>query len=356
VSGSLGGATIARGRVQLSKWGLHWADVSLTEPTVFAPGALVDLKIADVTLKGAIVSGGAYEGAAAYRWVGGKGKWGTTIPAKPYANDANIKAATVLSDAASACGEMISDLPTTRLGPNYARRNAPAIDVLHLLAPSNWYVDFDGVTRIGARPTTIYSGSAPRTRVDPQAQIVELAVEELAGIVPGVTVDGYGPALDVEYLLEPKRLTARIWAGRAGTTRRLGAMAKIVDALTARFRYAGVFEFRVVTQDGERLNLQPVRVSSGFGDLPRAPVRPGVAGARNTVQLGELVLVAFVDQDPSRYVVVAHDAPDAPGWVPLITEFGGPGALGVARIGDLVQAGPYTGVITSGSATVKAAI
>ncbi len=64
----------------------------------------------------------------------------------------------------------------------------------------------------------------------------------------------------------------------------------------------------------------------------------------------------FIDRDPSRPCVTHHAQPDDPGWMPLTLELGGPGALGIARLGDTVQAGPYSGVITGASARIKAAL
>jgi hypothetical protein len=191
--------------------------------------------------------------------------------------------------------------------------------------------------------------------VDPNAQTIELATETVAGLVPGVVVDGMAPAVDVEYILEPKSLTVRVWGGPADTTRLAGALGDFVRAMTARYKYAGTYEFRVVTQSGERLNLQPVRTAIGFDDLANVPVRPGIPGAKGKPALGSLVLVTFVDMDPSRPVVVSHSAADGPGWMPLELDLGGPLALGIARVTDTVQAGPFSGVITLGSATIKAA-
>lgn len=354
--GVLGGIALSRARVQVPAWGRPWADVDLSEAVEFAAGSAQTLTIADASLAMSVVSGGVYEGRASYRLVAGPG-WSKTIPRKAYANDAEVKASLVLSDAAAACGEKIADLPTHRLGPHFVRREGLASRVLERIAPKAWYVDFAGVAHIGARSAASYSSDAARTRVDERSGITELAVESVAGLVPGVRVDGRAPATDVEYLLEPKRLTARVWAGPSPTSRRVAALAGIIEAVTEHFRYAGVYEFRVVTQEGERLNLQPVRAASGFGDLARVPVRPGVAGCKATVQLGELVLVAFVDRDPARPVVVAHDAADAPGWMPLALQFGESPALNLARVTDPVQAGPFSGVITGpGSVRIKAGI
>lgn len=353
MSGSLGGTTIAHGRVQLGAWGLHWADVSLPVPTVFAVGSKLDLVIADVTMKVAVVAGGAFEGNAAYRVVGGAGGWRKTIAKKSYINDAGVKASNVLQDAATACGETIADLPSTRLGPHYARADDVAALTLNGLAPQNWYVDFAGVTHIGSRAVTTYKGTAPRTHVDTQGQTIDLAVESVAGLVPGVVVDGMAPSTDVEYILTPTSLVARVWGGAAPQSRRLAAMMAIVRATFPRERYRGAYEFRVITQSGERFNLQPVRNAIGFDVLQNVPVRPGVAGTRGNVTPGELVVVQFLDGDPSRPVITNHDAPDAPGWIPLTIELGGPGAVGVAGFGSPVVAGPFAGTVTLGSTRVK---
>jgi hypothetical protein len=153
------------------------------------------------------------------------------------------------------------------------------------------------------------------------AGVTELATDEIATLLPGVRVDDAGPATDVEWLLDASRITARVYSRRA-LSRALDAMRRTILGLFPEMRYRGLYEYRVTTQTAQRLSLQPVRVASGMPSLSRVPVRPGVAGFRSTVKLGELVLVAFADADPSRPNVVAHDAPDAPGWYPELTEFG----------------------------------
>lgn len=344
---------VTRLLAQVPDWGCWWADVDLAEPEVLTGAAV--LVLADKTLTGTIVSGGAADGKAAYRIVGGAGGWGKTIARKAYLNDAGMKASKAITDAANAAGETVEGLPTTRLGSHFVRLEGPASRVLHMLAPRAWRVDFDGVTRFGARSSTTYTGDAARSRVDSRGAIVELATEVIGDLVPGVIVDGAAPATDVEYQLDAKRLTVRVYSSPR-TSRRLEALRRIIDALYPNLRYAGTYEFRVVTQTGERLNLQPVRAATGMPDLAGVPVRPGVSGARGNVTLGELVLVTFADADPSRPQVIAHEEPGGPGWMPLTIELGGPGALGVARQTDAVLCGAFGGTIIGGSARVKAAL
>lgn len=348
---TLNGYSTTKLRLPVPAWGLWWVDVDLAEPQALTGAAA--LVVAGQAMSGTIVSGGAAHGRAAYHIVGGAGGWGKVLPAKPYQDDGGVRLRTVLGDAARELGETLADMPNTLLGPHYARPAATGTELLNLLAPQNWFVDFAGVTHIGRRPATTYTGSAPRVRVDPIVPVIDLAIDSLAGLLPGVQVDGSAPATDVEFNLTPKRLTASVYSNASGLPARLEAWAELLAALDPRARYRASYEFRVVTQSGERLNLQPARIASGMPDLASVPVRlaPGVKALHT---LGSLVMVTFADADPSRPFVFAGDAPGAPGWMPLELDLGGPGALGVARLGDTVQAGPYAGVITSASARVKA--
>lgn len=320
-AGTLNDAPCTRMRMQRGSWGAWFADADLTEPTEIAVGTAATIKLADVTASGTVIAGGVANGRAAYRVVGGAGKWSTALAAKGYHNDAGVKASLVLADAARECGETLGALPATMLGPHFARPAVSGYELLNLLAPRAWYVDLAGATQFGAFPITTYTGDGARSSVEPGAGMIEISTDEIAALVPGVMIDGAGPATDVEYRLDASKIVARVYA-RRGTSRQLDALRRIFLALFPEQRYRGTFEYRVTTQDGERLNLQPVRVASGMPSLARVPVRPGVAGARADVQLGELVLVSFADADPSRPNVIAHDAPDAPGWLPELVEIG----------------------------------
>jgi hypothetical protein len=316
---ALDGNAVTRVRVMVPAWGRPWADVDLVDDVALT--GVQTLTLADVTLSGHVY-GGAYNGRASYRMVAGAGGWGETIAAKSYNDDLGVKQARVLEDAAAAVGETLSGAPTTRGPRHFAREAGPASEVLNAIAPRAWYVGLDGVTYFGTRDASAYTGDGVRLRNDPGARVLEVATEEIATLVPGVSVDGSDPAVDVEYILDETRLTVRLYLGTAGAARVPAALASILDALDPARRYRGTFEFRVVTQNGERLNLQPMRASSGFDDLRNVPVRlaPGI---KATWTPGALALVTFVDADPARPVVVAGDDPDAPGHTPIGMSVGG---------------------------------
>ncbi len=349
---ALNGTPVSKLRLHTPAWGRWWADVSLTEADTLT-GA-VSLTVADIVLTAGVISGGAVDGRASYRLVGAPG-WSKRLPAKPYANDAGVTLANVLGDAARECGETIAAFPAAVLDTHFARAEGIGALLLNGLAERAWYVDYAGVTQLGRRPETEYTDNGVRTKIDPGGQIVEIATEKIATLVPGVRVDGAGPASDVEIMLDADRLTARVYTTRR-TSARLQALASVLDGLDPFRKFRAPYEYRVVDQTGDRFDLQIVRVATGLPDLANVSVRPGIAGARADVQLGELVLVSFIDGDPSRPAITSHDAPDAPGWMPLFLELGEGPTFGIARMTDPVIAGGFGGTIVRASVRNKAGL
>lgn len=360
---TLNGHRVTHARVHLPAFGIWWAEGSLDEEAELT-GA-VTLAIADLTLTGTVMSGGpGPKGRSRYRVAGGAGKWGTTLLRRSYANDAGVKAATVVADAARECGETL-DVTTagaTRLGPAFARQTAPAARVLEQVFPGGWYVGEDGITRIGKRSAGALTTAVEVGSVDRARGMVELAAESIAAIIPGVIVEGI-EAVDVMHELVPGALRSTLWgSGIAATSRRLAAMRRIFEQIDARSRYRGIYEYRVVTRDGERVNLQPIRVSTGMPDLQRVFIRPGIPGARADVMLGARVIVAFLDSEPARPVVIGFEDAEGLGFLPSTLELNassevglgpGPVRFPVARQTDPVQAGPFSGTIVAGSTRVR---
>jgi len=313
---TLNGHRCTRARAQIPAWGVWYAEATIDAEVALA-GA-VTLQLGDLALAGTVISGGAGDGEASYRIVGGAGGWGSNVAARGYANDAGVRLATVLADLAQAAGETLDlgSVAATTIGPAWTRAAAPAGRTLEQLAPESWYVGVDGITRMGRRSSSRYSGTAVRIDQDLVRGTIDLATEAIAALLPGAIVDGV-EAVDVRHELSARGLRTTIWgAGVASTSRRLAAMRKLVLQVLPDYRYRGVYEYRVVTQSGERLNVQPIRVSLGMPDLLVVRVRPGVPGCRADVALGSSVLVAFVDADPSRPVVVGFEDPDGAGFVP----------------------------------------
>lgn len=346
---TLNGTVVTRAVLHEPAYGCWWADVRTSAP-IDSEAVLLD--IAGTVFVGTVVAGGALlDGSGSYRVVAGAGGWRTTIAAQAFRDDAGVAKDRIVDRIASQTGETVEATPTDRVGPHYTVGAGPASRVLHDLFPSAWYVDRDGVTRFAVRAST-YTGTATRMRVDPENRTVDLAPDDIADLLPGVMVDGVGPALDVETTIDATSLRVRVFAGERDS-RSIDSLRRLLDALDPRRAFRGTFEYRVVDQTGATLDLQPVRLSSGMPDLEGVPVRyaPGV---RASHALGSLVLVTFIDADPSRPVVIAGDADDEPGWAPTELDFGEAPRLGVARLTDAVVCGPFAGAITAASATVKA--
>jgi hypothetical protein len=339
---TLNGSRLTRARINLPKWGCWYTDLSVDGEIAIAAGAKATVVVADLTLVGAVLSGGSELGRSSYRIVAGAGGWGKTLPRKSYSNDAGVKLATVLGDAAKEAGETLSPISALqRVGPAYDRDEGPASRALELLVPRAWYVDEAGVTRLGARGTsTLPAGVTRVAPVDRARGKVVLASEAIAAILPGVVVDGMA-AVDVLHEISAEGgLRSTVWGSASPST--LDSLSALARQLDPDRDYRGISEYRVVTQDGDRVNLQPVRASTGKPDLRRVPVRSGVAGAKSTLTPGCRVLVSFVDSDPGRPVVVGLEDTDGEGFTPLMTEIDastfirlGAGAKPAIAAGDL---------------------
>ena len=312
---TLNGSTVTYARVHIAKRGVPHAIVEANTPTELADGTAVTLVVGDLTLAGTIVSGGSVGTRTVYRIVAGAGGWGREVPAKAYTNDLGVKHSTIALDAAQACGETMGTIPAGSVGPHYVRAEGIAARTLDDLFPGSWYVDLAGVTQVGARAATTYTGGATRTSRDHARGWIELAADSIAALLPGAVVDGM-EAVDVEHILDGKLRTI-VWGARTSeaSDRVTAALAAHIDARTDHHRFFAPWRYRVVQRTGERYDLQVVRVSSGMPDLRLVRVRPGVAGMRSRPMIGSHVLVSFIDGDPAQPVISACDDYDSPGFV-----------------------------------------
>ena len=330
---TLAGLRVTSARVTVPAWGRWFAEVQLDGEHTLS--GRVSLVVADLTLSGTILSGGPGLGRSSFRIVAGAGGWGRELAAKPYADDSGVKFATVLGDAAREVGETLATIaPTVRTGPAYAREAGPASLALQTLAPRAWYVDEAGTTRLGARAAGALVGKVTRiTPLDKARGKVVLAAESIATILPGVVVDGLTVVDVLHEITAEGGLRSAVWGAQAPST--VDSLADLMRLLDPDRAFRGVTEYRVDTKSGKRWNLQAVRVSAGMPDLKLVPVRPGVAGCEADLALASRVLVGFVDSDPSRPYVAAHEDADGDGFAPVTLTLLG-GTKGIARDGDEV--------------------
>jgi len=305
LSSTLNGSRVTHAHVTIPAWGV-W-DAEVTVDGEIALEGSVTLRLADLTLVGTVLSGGAMIGRSSFRIVGGAGGWRQVVPSKAYVNDAGVKVTKVLGDVAATVGETVEISTDDRVGPAWTREAGAAGATLNLVAPRGWYVGEDGVTRLGSRAAGKLAERTTRVQTVNLARgKVVLAAESIASILPGLVVDGI-TAVDVLHELSPEGgLRSTVWGSQAASA--LDAMSALILQLDPERSYRGLTEYRVVLRQGNLLDLQPVRVSSGMPDLPRVAAWPGVPGARVVPSLASRCLVGFIDSDPARPVVVGFES------------------------------------------------
>ena len=331
LSSTFNGVRVTEAHVTIPAWGCWYAEVSIDGEQTLTGSAT--LQLADLTLKGTILSGGPTLGRSTFRIVGGAGGWGKSLDKQNYTNDFGVKLSKVLGDAASAVGETLVVGSDSSVGPAWTRQEGPASSQLNVLAPKAWYVDELGVTRLGARAKTALTTTATRVqKADLARGTVVLATETIAALLPGVTVDGIA-AVDVKHELTPGTgLRTTLYGAQHAST--LDSMRALLAQLDPNREYRGVKEYRVVTLSGDLMNLQPVRVSTGMPDLARVAIWPGLAGCKTKPPLGSRCLVGFIDSDPARPYVSGFEAGAAATALELTTD--GLGAGGHAITAEQV--------------------
>lgn len=343
---TLNGNPVRKLTLRVGESGPWVADLELTgAPNI---SGAVTLAVGGATLTGAIVAQQASSFGLSYgaRVVGGRGSWGNALTRKSYHNDAGIKASLIAQDAANEIGETLGSFTPgrERLGVDFVRPIATASHVLeHAAGGASWWVDYDGMTHVGQRPTVaIASNAYALLDYDERNQVALLGVDDLAALrVGGELTDtrlGGGRIVrDLEVTTDnnsPLRATA--WCGQpAGEARLPSLVRRLVEHVTKR-QLLGLYRYRVSAMRGDkRVDLQAIRA-----DLPdvRAIAQwPGAPGMSATLAIGAEVLVAFVDGDPEQPVLASYVGPGGPGFAPTQLVLGGPDGPPVARQGDPVE-------------------
>lgn len=187
---TLNGARANVARLHVPAGGRWLVDVELDGTDV--PTGAATVTIGGLTLVGTVAStfSGSFVGVSRVRVVAGAGGWSKVVPQRAYHDDGGVRRAMLLDALAREVGETIETSgDTTRLGVDFVRYAAPGARALDaVLAGIPWRVDFDGVTRYGARPAAALGEGAELLDVDPRARLMTFAAPSPAAVPIGALV------------------------------------------------------------------------------------------------------------------------------------------------------------------------
>lgn len=261
------------------------------------------------------------------RVVAGGGGWGTLLAAKAYHNDARVRAQTVAEDAAREAGETLGDFAPQleRIGVDYVRQSGPASRVLEdVIGVVPWWVDYDGVTQVGARSSSTPAADAYEVlEHEPRERVVTLAVDDLSAIGVGSVLserlDEPQTVRELELDVGAERVRVRAWCGEDAGYGHLWGLVRGLARRATDDQLFGVYKYRVVQMSGDRVELQAVRRELGLPDIRPISMWPGLAGAHAELAGGAEVLVSFIDGARTQPIVTGFVGKGGPGHTPQNT-------------------------------------
>jgi len=279
---SLEGRRILAMKATIPNAGAWFADIDLDDVADLT--GKVAIKIGSLTLRGTVVAGftGNFGLATKLRIVGGAAGWAKSVGPKHYHNDAGVKAATVLTDAAREVGEAFTPTTADRLGVDFVRQAGPASRVMYqVLGSTPWWVNYDGATQMGTRPHVEVTGGYELLSYDPRAKLATIALDDPATIGLGSIlrqrIEGGAVVREMELELTGSRFRLYAWTG--GDDRTLGRLGDVLRSIARealpRSDYHGLYRYRVVemASDG-RVKLQAVRKITGYRTLSPSRCTP----------------------------------------------------------------------------------
>lgn len=187
----LAGNRIVGGSIVIPSYGACVANVMLDKEARLTSSSGLELALGTLRLKVSVWRELVpFQGKTSLRLIGGFGGWGKTIPAKPYKLEAGVKLSLVLGDAARAVGEKITIGADRSVGRFYVRDEAPACRLLNRLVPRAWWIDADGTTKTGTRPSSAIVSPFTILNFDGARGALTIDSEFLADWVPGRTCKG----------------------------------------------------------------------------------------------------------------------------------------------------------------------
>lgn len=318
MTATLNGRACAEVRATLPRYGVGTAWVTLTDADALpaGPGALT-LNVAGLLLVGTVEKQGERAGLRSVEMMCGYGGWLRAVEPAGFQADNLVSVESYARALALATGERFleADLRAyslVKLGPTVARLGGIEAGALlsQALALATgevvpWWVQPDGVTRLGAR--TGAAVTADKIDSDDTGRAIVYALEDATPLLPGATIDGL--------VVDELRITATgdsvrevaIVTGVGEDEETIGAkLRRIVLWIVGPYVSAArVYRYvvREVFVDG-RIRCTPVKALLA-PTLDRVRYWPGLAGGRAVPQVGSEILIQFADGDHRAPVVVA---------------------------------------------------
>jgi hypothetical protein len=198
----VGGIELQRATAVLPDAGIWSVRADLVGGKAPAPRARVTVELGDLVLTGTVRFAEVFAGRAEVLVVAGADHWGETVKRRPYRADNGVRLALVAGDLARDAGETLGplgELASAVLGYAWVRPEGPAIHALNELG--HWYMDIDGSTRLGVRPTVTRAGL--RLGVDYRPSLRRAVItspdDAFASLIPGSVISGDGfPTLTIQ--------------------------------------------------------------------------------------------------------------------------------------------------------------
>jgi hypothetical protein len=348
---TLGGFPAAHVVVHVPATGPWWADVDFVEEPTLSAGPIT-LALGALELVGTVDprAGGTFGLQRRMRLVAGGGGWATLLVAKAWHNDAGIRARTIAEDAARLAGETLGGFApvSERIGVDYVRQAGPASRVLEdVIGGAEWWVDYDGVTQVGARAASpAAAGAYELVEYNPRTRLAVLAMDDLGAVGIGTVLserlDELQTVRELVVDVTPEEVRVRVWCGDSRSSRMAGIFRSLVDRATDG-KLHGLWRYRVVRMaggegDNTRVELQAMSRAAGLPDVLPISVMPGLPGCYAQLTPGTEVAVQFLEGKRTQPIVTHYVGKGGPGFVPSRLFLGSDSdPAGAARNGDPVR-------------------
>lgn len=345
---AVNGLAATRVSIHVPRVGVWYADVDFADDAPDLPATPFGCAI---TIDGATFVGtrapkrdGTFGLQRRTRILGGAAGWQTLAPSRADHNDAGVKGSFVAQAVAGQVGEKLPDASAigARLGVDYVRPEGVASRVLEDACRGiPWRVDYDGVTRVGARtPPVPVADDYTVISHDPRHGQITLALDDVSkvgiGTVLTAGLDAPATVTALEIAATADSLRMLVWAGQGASTALIDTLRAIVERLIDR-RLDGIYRYRVIGMNSDRADLQRCGSRKDLPNTIATSMWPGVSGSHAKLARGCEVLVQFIDGDRAQPAITGFVGRGGPGDIPEELTLGGPsGAAPVACLGDSV--------------------